>query len=384
MIDKLIEGKVDLEKSDNYRIDIYDGVDNTSMYLGYPGINAFHSVVPASIFEFYDYIGVERSVGSRPDTDQAAIRPLLSVKYLLNRKDSDAKSFLDEDDEPKMPNYEYIKTDGGYYVYENKNYIPYGFSYDYYMSYDFCDEYSKSSRAAMMLKAILLTDEQIEKYKDILDNIENLEMPPFGSDDTGTTLSQTDGAMEYDCAQLRETAAYSFKRDNTGFTADVTRDKENLVFFSVPYDKGWSATVNGEPAEIEKVNAGFMAVKVGAGSSRIRFEYKTPGLVSGLEITGAAAILLLIYLLFFKLYSKNHPADNTYPEGDRLIEKWRIQDREEAEKILASTFPEDIKPSILDDDGIEDIDIPHADVGFSGGFTIDTELFENNDDDKEE
>lgn len=127
-----------------------------------------------------------------------------------------------------------------------------------------------------------------------------------------------------------------------------------------------------------------MAVKVGAGSSRIRFEYKTPGLVSGLEITVPQAILLLIYLLFFKLYSKKHPSDNAYPEGDRLIEKWRAQDREEAERILASTFPEDIKPSILDDDGIEDIDIPHADVGFSGGFTIDTELFENNDDDKEE
>ena len=279
MIDKLIEGKVDLEKSDNYRIDVYDGVDNTSMYLGYPGINAFHSVVPASIFEFYDYIGVERSVGSRPDTDQAAIRPLLSVKYLLNRKDEDAKSFLDEDDEPKMPNYEYLKTDGGYYVYENKNYIPYGFSYDYYMSYAFCDEYSKSSRAAMMLKAILLTDEQIEKYKDILDNIENLEMPPFGGDETGTTLSQTDSAMEYDCEKLRETAAYSFKRDNTGFTADITRDKENLVFFSVPYDKGWSATVNGEPAEIEKVNAGFMAGREGVSALSIRHR----GLFRGLK-----------------------------------------------------------------------------------------------------
>ena len=384
MIDKLIEGKVDLEKSDNYRIDVYDGVDNTSMYLGYPGINAFHSVVPASIFEFYDYIGVERSVGSRPDTDRAAIRPLLSVKYLLNRKDSDAKSFLDEYDEPKMPNYEYLKTDGGYYVYENKNYVPFGFSYDYYMSYDFCDEYSKSSRAAMMLKAILLTDKQIEKYKDILENIEQLEMPPFGSEETGTTLSLTDSTMEYDCEKLRETAAYSFKRDNTGFTADVTRDKENLVFFSVPYDKGWSATVNGVPAEIEKVNAGFMAVKVGAGSSRIRFEYKTPGLVLGLEITGAAAILLLIYLLFFKLYSKKHIADNIYPEGDRLIEKWRVQDREEAERILASTFPEDIKPSILDDDMSPDIDIPHIEQGFSGGFTVDTDLFADNDDNGKE
>ena len=81
----------------------------------------------------------------------------------------------------------------------------------------------------MMLKAILLTDEQIEKYKDILENIDQLEMPPFGSDETGTTLSQTDSAMEYDCEKLRETAAYNFKRENTGFTADVTRDRENLV-----------------------------------------------------------------------------------------------------------------------------------------------------------
>ena len=294
MIDQLIEGEVDLEDSDDYRVDVYDGVDNTSMYLGLPGINAFHSVVPASIFEFYDYIGVERSVGSRPETDQAAIRPLLSVKYLLNRKDGD--SFLNEHDETLMPGYEYVKTSGGYYIYENKNYIPYGFSYNYYMSYDFCDSYAESSRAALMLKAILLTDEQIEKYGDMLENIEKLELPPYDFETTGTTLSLTDDAMAYDCEQLRETAADSFETDNRGFTAKVTRDRENLVFFSVPYDEGWTAYVNGKQTEIEKVNAGFMAVKVGAGTSTIRFEYLTPGLVDGLITTGGACVVLLAYI----------------------------------------------------------------------------------------
>ena len=63
-----------------------------------------------------------------------------------------------------MPDYKYLRTSGKYYVYENQNYIPYGFSYDYYMSYDFCDRYSKSNRSNLMLKAILLDDEQIEKY----------------------------------------------------------------------------------------------------------------------------------------------------------------------------------------------------------------------------
>ena len=375
MIDQLIEGEVDLEDNSNFRVDVYDGVDNTSMYLGLPGINAFHSVVPASIMEFYDYIGVERSVGSRPDTDVPAIRPLLSVKYLLNRKDG--KSFLDDYDEPLMPGYEYVKTNGGYYIYENKNYIPYGFSYNYYMSYEFCDSYSQSNRAALMLKAMLLTDEQIQKYGYLFDNLEDLELPPY-SIENGTTLSLTEEAMSFDCEQLRKTSADSFETDNNGFTAKVTRDKDNLVFFSVPYDEGWRATVNGKEAEIEKVNAGFMAVKVGKGESTVRFTYRTPGLVNGLLITGGACLLLLLYIMIFSIYKRHRSSDNHYPEGEQLINKWRKQDREEALKILSERFPETHKESILDDN--PDIDIPHIENGFDGGFKIDSDMLDDSKD----
>ena len=373
MMDQLIEGEVDLEDDSNFRVDAYDGVDNTSMYLGLPGINAFHSVVPGSIMSFYDYIGVERSVASRPDTDVAAIRPLLSVKYLLNRKDGD--SFLDDDNETLMPDYEYVKTSGGYYIYENKNYIPYGFSYNYYMSYEFCDSYSKSDRASLMLKAVLLTDEQIKKYSYLLDNLENLELPPYYYEEEGTSLSLTDEAMAYDCEQLRETSADLFEIDNDGFTAKVTRDKDNLVFFSVPYDDGWTAYVNGKEAEIENVNVGFMAVKVGTGESEIRFVYRTPGLVNGLLITGGACIVLLLYILIWTIYKKNHSPDNCYPEGEQLIKEWRRQDREDALKILSERFPENPKESILDDNS--DINIPHIENGFDGGFKIDSDILEN-------
>ena len=373
MIDQLIEGEVDLEDDSNFRVDAYDGVDNTSMYLGLPGINAFHSVVPGSIMRFYDYIGVERSVASRPDTDVAAIRPLLSVKYLLNRKDGD--SFLDDDNETLMPDYEYVKTSGGYYIYENKNYIPYGFSYNYYMSYEFCDSYSKSDRASLMLKAVLLTDEQIKKYSYLLDNLENLELPPYYYEEEGTSLSLTDEAMAYDCEQLRETSADLFEIDNDGFTAKVTRDKDNLVFFSVPYDDGWTAYVNGKEAEIENVNVGFMAVKVGTGESEIRFVYRTPGLVNGLLITGGACIVLLLYILIWTIYKKNHSPDNCYPEGEQLIKEWRRQDREDALKILSERFPKNPKESILDDNS--DINIPHIENGFDGGFKIDSDILEN-------
>ena len=374
MIDQLIEGEVDLEDSSNFRVDVYDGVDNTSMYLGLPGINAFHSVVPGSIMDFYNYIGVERSVGSRPETDVPAIRPLLSVKYLLNRKNEDAEKFIDEDGETLMPDYEYVKTSGGYYIYENKNYIPYGFSYNYYMNYDFCDSYAESNRSYLMLKAILLTDEQIQKYGYLLENIEDLELPPYNYGEDGASLSLTDEAMAYDCEQLKQTSADSFETDNNGFTAKVTRDKENLVFFSVPYDQGWSATVNGKEVEIEKVNVGFMAVKVDAGVSEIRFNYTAPGLVNGLLITGGACALLLIYILIWSIYKKHHSPENCYPEGEELIKKWREQDREDAIKILSERFPEKIKESILDDNS--DIDIPRIENGFEGGFKIDSDMLD--------
>ena len=38
----------------------------------------------------------------------------------------------------------------------------------------------------------------------------------------------------------------------TALTLKSILKKSKLVFFSVPYDKGWTAYVNGKPADIEK------------------------------------------------------------------------------------------------------------------------------------
>lgn len=367
MIDQLIEGEVNLDDESEFRVDVYDGVDNTSMYLGFDGINAFHSIVPASVFEFYDFIGTERSVGSRPETDSYAIRPLLSVKYLLNRTDGD--SFVNEETrETEMPGYTYLKTDGGYYIYENDNYIPYGFSYDYYMDYEFCEEYTDVDRAQMMLKAILLNDEQIKKYGHMFEDISNYETVPFDAEE-GVSLSLSDEAMAEDCSKLANTAADYFKFDNKGFSATVNRDKSTLVFFSVPYDSGWSATVNGKDVTVEKVNAGFMAVEVPAGKSGIRFNYTTPGLMDGITVTFFAAVILLVYFLIFSFWNIKHKSKTHYPEGDALLKEWRKQEKEE----LITEFEQQQKKkdlSSLTEDFGKDSDESGE---FGGGFQIKTD-----------
>ncbi len=373
MIDDLIEGRVDLGDGEDFRIDVYSGVDNTSMYLGYSGINAFHSVVPPSIMEFYEYIGEERSVGSRPSTDVAAIRPLLSVKYLLNR--ADGENFIDDEGVAAMSGYKYLRTEGGYYIYKNENYIPYGFSYDYYMTKEFCDEYSESTRSELMLKAILLDDEQIKKYSHILDNIEDTRSNGYFSDTV--RLSFSDEEMALDAERLKQTAAESFDITNTGFSAKVTREKDSLVFFSVPYDKGWSATVNGERVEIERVNVGFMAVLVGKGESEIVFTYETSGLNTGIMITLVTAVIAFVYILIASIYTSRHPDDTFYPEGDSLIEKWRGDAI--SEQLALRVAEDDDAFDNLFNKGDDDIDIPNLNDGFEGGFKVDTSVFDKDD-----
>lgn len=309
VIDRAIEGadKIDLPDMDSCRIDFNDGMDNLGMFWQTPTIQAFQSVVPGSIMEFYPSVGVERNVGSRPDTSHYALRGLLSVKYLFDYKNEDGgqykeeSSFFEQTDlngqsSLKMPGWKYHSEQNGFLIYENDYYVPYGFTYDYYLTRSEYEEYAKTTRELLLMKAIVVEDEDAAAVSGFLDSFEEEQSYLAG-------FSQ----QEYlqDCEERRATAASSFTRDNRGFSATISLPEENLVFFSVPYEEGWSATVNGETAEIYRVNVGFMAVRCPAGEAvSIRFDYHTPGLSAGAWISLGALALLLLYLLLLRLWDR--------------------------------------------------------------------------------
>lgn len=336
VVDQLIEGELELEGDpDTFRIDTYSCMDNSAMFLGYSSINAFHSIVPASIMEFYEFIGENRDVASRPETGTYAIRALLSVKYLINQEDEE--SFTDEYGNTEMPGFEYLYNSSGFDVYENVNYIGYGFSYDAYMDYAQCETMGKTQRANMMLRAILLDEEQINKYGYMFDDLDTYYSK------TGNSSSTSYAELKKEAARRNETAATSFVTGKNSFTATVERDKETLVFFSIPYDEGWSATVNGKSVPVEKVNVGFMAVPVEAGTSEIVFNYETPGLKIGIAVSAMAAITLVAYLTVCFIQRKKQMAELSYPEGDCLLALWADQERQEQEE---KTMPEPLPAEI--------------------------------------
>ncbi len=288
------------EEDEFYRIDLYEApMDNYGMFWHMPSMRAFHSIVPASIINFYQSVGVDRGVGSRAPIERVAIRELFSVKYIFVSPTQ--KNFT-------LTGFTYYDTQNEFDIYENENFIPMGFTYDYYVGEQAYENCAESLRDRLMLRALVLSDEQTEEYGDLLTELPLSDYP-----------MSTEQDLEKDCADRRETAGDSFTYDNAGFTSHITLERENLVFFSVPYDDGWTATVNGEPVEVEQVNVGFMAVKAPAGENVIRFEYHTPGLTEGSVISGVALIGFAGYVLAVYLYRKKHPQNRVRSGRHRLF-----------------------------------------------------------------
>ena len=290
----------------NVRSDFYNEMDNMGMYWQIPTIQAFQSIVPGSVMDFYKSVGVERTVGSRPKTDVYAIRSFLSCKYLFDNK-KDSKQFATNPTYNLMPGWKLLESKNHYDVYENEYFIPYGFTYDTYVTQKEYDEVTEANRSKLLLKSVVLTEEQAKKYP-FLKHDDQLEEYAY---------SQT----EYfkDCEERRKLTCSSVRFENNQITAKIkTGGSDELVFFSIPYEGGWSATVNGKSVEIEKVNVGFMAVKVpGNTNGVIRFTYQTPGLTAGLIVTGISVIFFAAYMILWKTKKKENE-DGTLPLIDDM------------------------------------------------------------------
>lgn len=267
-----------------YRIDAYECYNNMGIWLDKSCIQCFHSTAAPHILEFYPSVGVTRDVSSKPDTDLYALRGLLSVRYTLVPEDKIADWEADIN-----KSWALVSSTDDYALYENQEWVPMGFIYDYYITPDRYDQIPEEERGQVLMKALLLTEEQVEEWGGSLEPLpdELLEERDY------ETYVQ-------DCARRRSSGVTGFTATRTGFTALSSQEEATLVFFSVPYDDGFTATVNGESVPVLKVDNGLMAVPVPAGESEIVFTYRTPGLGLSVRISLSALVVYGAYLLWLR------------------------------------------------------------------------------------
>ena len=274
--------KNDLPEGD-YRIDTYKIHDNIGMWLDKSCLQYFGSTAAPSILSFYPALGVKRDVRSEPELSNYALRGLLSVEYLITTPEKQTDFENEADD-----GWEYAFAKDGYAVYRNTNYVPMGFAYDYYLTQTEYEETAKATRANLLMRALVLTDEDAAVYGKYLTHL------PEGRREELYYESYVQ-----DCRERRATAASVFQMNNSGFHAEITLEKENLVFFSVPYDDGFTAYVNGQEADIVEVDEGLMAVLCPAGENSIDFVYQPDGIRLSRALTLGGIVVWLAYTAYF-------------------------------------------------------------------------------------
>lgn len=91
---------------------------------------------------------------------------------------------------------------------------------------------------------------------------------------------------------------------------EVEAGENQVLFTSVPYEKGWSVYVDGEEKEIQPlINEAFIGVDLTKGRHNIKFVYETPGRKIGICVSLVSTFVFVILLFCFR---KNNTGSSQY------------------------------------------------------------------------
>lgn len=172
-----------------------------------------------------------------------------------------------------------------------------------------------------------------DKKKQV-DIIVNGEKKSFTTDNAFTffNLGYTDHKQTFDIqvkfpgnAQVSFESPIFYRLDTKKYTEAIRKIKENPVevssyknkvivnykvknetsiFFTIPYDQGWSAYQNGKKLQIQQTQTGFMKIDVPEGEGTITLSFIPKGFVAGASCSLIAIIVFIFYDIQRKKYSR--------------------------------------------------------------------------------
>lgn len=157
---------------------------------------------------------------------------------------------------------------------------PIGFTYEAYIPQAKFKEIERENRGYAALKGLVVDEQHEWEAARYLDEV---DLDTIGPED-----------MEDDIQRNVENIVNIYEMNSKGFKAEAIREDVTYAFFSVPYDSGWHAYLNGTPVSIMKVN-GMMAIQLESGENDICFQYEIPGFHLGIVISIISAIVLMLY-----------------------------------------------------------------------------------------
>lgn len=119
-----------------------------------------------------------------------------------------------------------------------------------------------------------------------------------------------EAVLEDYCQMLIRESGSLEKLTDSRLVGTLDAKADGRLFFSIPYDEGWTLTVDGAETELEKCADLFMAAPVSSGKHSYELTFFPKGMRAGRAIS-CAAIVLLILLGAFDFFSKGRHIQKT-------------------------------------------------------------------------
>lgn len=316
---------------------------NVTMYSGGNGLVMFNSTMYSTVVDFCRQMGIEARTNKNGYFGVTKlINDVLGIKYMLSPTHR----------AETMYGFNYQKTDDELSLYENKNALSLGFMVnDDIKDWDINDGnplevqnafaelatgkdpiyyYDREIELADGVKNELLIpdDKQVYFYMGV--NMDSLELntPEYSKtyDNFTDFVFQANGTKESSLADFtvslgdkwddNELKAYVYTCSNKDYqdvvdtlaqnqlenvqvkgdrlSGTVTAHKEGTLLLTIPYDKGWTVTVDGKKAGTYAVGEALTGIHLDKGGHTIEMKYNPPGYSYGTLISLAAILLFAI------------------------------------------------------------------------------------------
>ena len=252
-------------------------VSMDSQIQGYRGVSTYNSVMNGNVKEFVntcypEFLYMDRNRYTFwPIAQDTFFASFMGVRYLISEKP-------DLDD----TKYKYLRQFGQLFLYKNVKEADVARFYENTVSEEslrkLCTGKKRKKNRERILENYLVT----EDGADISDLSELTEIPE----------AQKKSAVTLDAAEK-----------DSYLTGSVSAQADGYVMCMIPWEKGWTVTVDGEKVQTQKGDLGFLAFQVDKGEHQLELTYQVPGLKAGMA-AGVVCWFIYISICFYQSRKK--------------------------------------------------------------------------------
>ncbi len=217
--------------------------------------------------------------------DRPILFSIASGKYWLSKRTDNAVANMGFDSIAKF---------GDVKVYKNKYALPFGFTYNRVIGENEFKKLSPTQKDFCLLRACVIGNEDKTTFSSI---------KSFNLADTTAPIT-FDNYQGYS-NQLKEDKFKISKFSENNILGTVNTTESKILFFSIPFDEGWHAKLNGKDVKLYRLNCGLTGLLIDKGVNKIELTFTPRFKQLGAMVSVISFIIFLGLLVFSFLKNKS-------------------------------------------------------------------------------